>query len=69
MSKFERVREAMSSPPTSDYVRERADEGWRLVAVEWARPVDVGSDDAGLLKEERVGKVPNDNHCCVGIDG
>jgi len=52
MSKFERVREAMSSPPTPDYVRERADEGWRLVAIEWARPVDAGSTDAGLLKEE-----------------
>jgi len=52
MSKFERVRETMSNPPSSDYVRERADEGWHIVAVEWARPIDAGSNDAGLLKEE-----------------
>lgn len=52
MTKFERVREAMSNPPTPEKVRERAADGWRIVAVEWARPVDAGSEDAGLLKEE-----------------
>ncbi len=51
MAKFERVRETMSSPPSQDYVRERADEGWHIVAVEWARPIDAESNDAGLLKE------------------
>ncbi len=51
------VREAMSTPPSADYVREKAKNGWRLVAVEWARPkvtggVDAGDRDAGQIREE-----------------
>ena len=52
MSKFERVREAISSPPSPDHVREKAAEGWHMVAVEWARPISAESSDAGLLKDE-----------------
>lgn len=52
MDTDERVREAMSTPPSGDYVRQKAEEGWRLVAVEWARPRKQPSGDAGELKEE-----------------
>jgi hypothetical protein len=52
MTRFERVREARSNPPSPEQVREKAAEGWHIVAVEWARPVDSSSGDAGLLKEE-----------------
>ncbi len=46
------VREAMASPPSADYVREKAEAGWRLVAVEWARPNDADGADAGQIREE-----------------
>lgn len=51
------VREPMTSPPSADYVREKAEHGWRLVSVEWARPkdaygADAGTRDAGQIREE-----------------
>lgn len=52
MASEERVREEMSTPPSEDYVREKAEDGWRLVAVEWARPSTVDCGDAGRIKEE-----------------
>ena len=52
MANEERVREPMSAPPAGDYIREKAAEGWRLVAVEWARPTTVDCGDAGEIKEE-----------------
>ena len=52
MANQERVREAMSSPPSEDYVRLKAEEGWRIVAVEWARPSTQDCGDAGEIKEE-----------------
>jgi len=52
MANEERVREAMSSPPSEDYVREKAQDGWRMVAVEWARPSTVDCGDAGEIREE-----------------
>jgi len=52
MASEERVREEMSTPPNEDYIRERARDGWRLVAVEWSRPSTVDCGDAGTFKEE-----------------
>ena len=37
MAKHERVRDFMVEPPSGDYFREKAAEGWKLVAVEWER--------------------------------
>lgn len=53
MPRIERVREAMTSPPSPDYLQQKANEGWRLVAVEWQRTVDDPAADAeGLLEQE-----------------
>ena len=52
MANEERVREPMSAPPTDDYIREKAAEGWHLVAVEWARPATGDCGDGGEIKEE-----------------
>ena len=52
MSSEERVREKVTVPPSDEYVREKAREGWRLVSVEWARPSTVDCADAGEIKEE-----------------
>jgi len=52
MANEERVREKITAPPSEEYIRERAKDGWRLVAVEWARPSAVDRSDAGEIKEE-----------------
>lgn len=52
MAKFERVREEISGPPTPEYVRQKAEEGWRLSAIEWVRPCSTEALDAGELKQE-----------------
>ena len=51
MAKDERVREVLSSPPTAEYWRQKADEGWRAVAVEWQRETD-GAASTRLPREE-----------------
>lgn len=52
MTNEERVREQMSTPPSEDYVRQKAADGWRLTAVEWSRPTTADCSDAGEIKEE-----------------
>ena len=37
MAKHERVRDFLSAAPSADYFREKQQEGWRLVSVEWER--------------------------------
>ena len=51
MAKVERVREVLTSPPTAGYWQEKAEAGWRPVAVEWERQVEGGGRE-GSLKEE-----------------
>ncbi len=48
----ERVREPMSGPPSPEYVREKAEQGWSLVAVEWERVAEGEILDAGEIREE-----------------
>lgn len=64
MASEERVREEMSTPPSEDYVREKAEDGWRLVAVEWARPSTVDCGDAGRIKEEIPYGLQVATDCC-----
>ena len=49
MAKHERVRDFMAAPPSGDYFRDKAAEGWKLVAIEWER---------GAAKLEPVEGVP-----------
>ncbi len=37
MPNIERVREVVLTPPDADYFRRRAEEGWKLIAMEWQR--------------------------------
>lgn len=39
MPKLERVRDFPAAPPPEAYFRDKASEGWRLVAIEWERGV------------------------------
>ncbi len=51
MSK-EHLREPVTTSPSPDYIRQKAEEGWVLTALEWERESDTGHIDAGRLKEE-----------------
>ncbi|MEE8525136.1 MAG: hypothetical protein V3T72_14460 [Thermoanaerobaculia bacterium] len=52
MAKTERVREILSTPLTPEYLREKAGEGWRAVAVEWERGAGRDTPASGLPTEE-----------------
>src|SRR6516165_10584283 len=41
MSKLERVREIVRDSLTTEYLKQKTDAGWRLVAVEWQREVEA----------------------------
>ncbi len=40
MAKMERIREVVTGQLSAEYLRERANAGWQLVAVEWQRPAE-----------------------------
>ena len=48
MAKLERVRDFVTAAPAAEYYREKAAEGWRLVAIEWER----GSGAAAIPVED-----------------
>ena len=37
MAKLERVRDFLAAPPDAVYFKEKLQDGWRLIAVEWER--------------------------------
>jgi len=41
MKKMERVRQVVGGPMSEAVLKERADMGWKLVALEWEREVDA----------------------------
>ena len=53
MGKLERLREVAAGLPSPEHMREKATEGWRLVAVEWEREARVGGDEAGRFHHVR----------------
>jgi hypothetical protein len=56
MKKIESMRDALSSWPSYEYVKNHEAAGWRLAAVEWQREIDAGSMEEipapGRLMEE-----------------
>jgi hypothetical protein len=38
MAKMERIREMVTGPLDPEYMKQRTDAGWELVALEWQRP-------------------------------
>ena len=46
MANVERRREILSSLPGPDYWKQRAEEGWKLVAIEWQRQAETGMEQA-----------------------
>ena len=52
MAKLERIREVLSKPLEPEYVKQRAEAGWKLVAVEWEREVEAGEKGPRRAIEE-----------------
>jgi hypothetical protein len=60
MPKRERMREILSGPLTSEYIRQKAEQGWTLlgVSLEWEREVESGppqGEPSGLREEVPYG--------------
>jgi hypothetical protein len=52
MAKLERIREVLSKPLEPEYVRLRAEAGWKLVAVEWERELEEAEEAPRQVGEE-----------------
>lgn len=50
MAKVERIREVLSGPLSPEYLKYRADGGWKLAAVEWERVVEAEAQTTAELK-------------------
>ena len=53
MAKIHRMREMVRGSLDPEYMRQRAEEGWELVAVEWQRPAE-GAEPEGAPGGEVV---------------
>jgi hypothetical protein len=52
MAKFERVREIVRDSLTNEYLQQKADAGWRLVALEWQREVEAEAEERPEFVED-----------------
>jgi hypothetical protein len=44
MKKTERVRQVVSGPVEAGELQQQAEKGWKMVAIEWEREIDVAED-------------------------
>jgi hypothetical protein len=51
MAKMERIREIVSGPLDTEYLRKKTDAGWKLAAVEWQRQAEEGGLESGAGEE------------------
>ena len=52
MAKVERIREVVTGSVDLDYVRQKTEAGWKLVAMEWRREIASDESDQAVLIEE-----------------
>lgn len=52
MARIERLREAVRISPTLEYFAQKAQEGWKLVALEWQREVEGEEEEPRVFLEE-----------------
>ena len=52
MPKLERIREIVKDSLTAEYLKQRTDAGWKLVAVEWQREIEGGLEEAQRFIED-----------------
>jgi hypothetical protein len=52
MAKVERIREVVTGSVDLDFVRQKSEAGWKLVAMEWRREIATDESDQAVLIEE-----------------
>jgi recombinase len=52
MARIERIREVVTGSVDLDYVRQKTDAGWKLVAMEWRREIPGEESHEVVLVEE-----------------
>jgi len=52
MARIERIREVVTGSVDLDYVRQKTDAGWKLVAMEWRREIPGEEPHEAVLVEE-----------------
>lgn len=52
MAKVERIREVVTGSVDLDYVRQKTEVGWKLVAMEWRREIAGDESSEAVLIEE-----------------
>lgn len=52
MPKVERIREVVTGSVDLDYVRQKTEAGWKLVAMEWRREIPGDDSTESVLVEE-----------------
>jgi hypothetical protein len=57
MKKFDRIREKITILPTSAYLSKMHDAGWKLVALEWEREIEVPGEPSPDLPVELASAV------------
>jgi hypothetical protein len=58
VKKIDHMREKVTILPTSTYLSKMHDAGWSLVALEWEREVEVGSQPEELAVPEASEEIP-----------
>ncbi len=52
MAKIERIREVVTGSVDLDYVRQKTEAGWKLVAMEWRREIAGDETQEAVLVED-----------------
>lgn len=52
MARVERIREAVTAPVDAEHMRQKAEAGWRLVALEWQRAIPGEEPESETLIQE-----------------
>jgi hypothetical protein len=60
MKKIDRVREKITILPTSTYLSKMHDAGWKLVALEWEREIEVPGETPSELPGELGAQPPEE---------
>ncbi len=55
MAKVERIREVLSEPLSPEYLKQKAEAGWKPVAVEWQREVETAEAPGTLVEDVPFG--------------
>ena len=58
MKKIDRIREKVSILPTSMYLSKMHDAGWKLVALEWEREIEVSGEPPEPAVEPETEEIP-----------